>query len=47
MSIEVQRALRELREKVNPKQWISGAAVVNAFYSPSANQICIKNLLNR
>ncbi|XP_067851019.1 neprilysin-like [Heptranchias perlo] len=31
--------LQKLREKVNKEVWISGAAVVNAFYSSSRNQI--------
>ncbi|XP_069474514.1 neprilysin [Ambystoma mexicanum] len=31
--------LKLLRTKVDKEQWISGAAVVNAFYSPSRNQI--------
>ncbi|XP_061493081.1 neprilysin [Rhineura floridana] len=31
--------LKKLREKVNKEEWITGAAVVNAFYSPSRNQI--------
>ncbi|XP_015745061.1 neprilysin [Python bivittatus] len=31
--------LKKLREKVNKEEWISGAAVVNAFYSASRNQI--------
>lgn len=30
----------KLREKTDRKEWISGPAVVNAFYSPPANQIC-------
>ncbi|XP_064418278.1 neprilysin isoform X2 [Latimeria chalumnae] len=33
------KRLAKLREKVNKEEWISGAAVVNAFYSPSRNQI--------
>jgi predicted metalloendopeptidase len=32
----------KLREKNDRKEWISGPAIVNAFYSPPANQICIK-----
>ncbi|CAF0711920.1 unnamed protein product [Brachionus calyciflorus] len=32
--------LRQLRKTHNPKDWISGPGVVNAFYSPSVNQIC-------
>ncbi|XP_062988136.1 neprilysin [Elgaria multicarinata webbii] len=31
--------LKKLREKVNKEEWITGAAVVNAFYSPNRNQI--------
>ncbi|XP_069753606.1 neprilysin-like isoform X2 [Narcine bancroftii] len=31
--------LKKLREKVDKEAWISGAAVVNAFYSSSRNQI--------
>jgi len=31
---------RKLKEKNNRKDWFSGPAVVNAFYSPPANQIC-------
>ncbi|KAI4876843.1 hypothetical protein NFI96_016975 [Prochilodus magdalenae] len=33
------RRLKRLRMKVNKEEWISGAAVVNAFYSSSRNQI--------
>ncbi|XP_034024150.1 neprilysin-like isoform X2 [Thalassophryne amazonica] len=33
------RRLRKLRVKVNKEEWITGAAVVNAFYSTSKNQI--------
>uniref|UniRef100_A0A452GKE3 Neprilysin n=1 Tax=Gopherus agassizii TaxID=38772 RepID=A0A452GKE3_9SAUR len=33
------KSLKKLREKVDKEQWISGAAVVNAFYSASRNQI--------
>ncbi|KAG8136064.1 hypothetical protein E2320_009052 [Naja naja] len=33
--------LKKLREKVDKDEWITGAAVVNAFYSPSRNQIGI------
>ncbi|KAM9318246.1 neprilysin-like isoform 2-T2 [Pholidichthys leucotaenia] len=33
------RRLRKLRVKVNKDEWVTGAAVVNAFYSPSRNQI--------
>ncbi|XP_067898834.1 neprilysin-like [Heterodontus francisci] len=33
------KSLKKLREKVNKEVWISGAAVVNAFYSSSRNQI--------
>ncbi|KAM9127684.1 neprilysin isoform 1-T3 [Pangshura tecta] len=33
------KRLKKLREKVDKEQWISGAAVVNAFYSASRNQI--------
>ncbi|KAI1893881.1 hypothetical protein AGOR_G00128220 [Albula goreensis] len=33
------KRLRKLRQKVNKEEWISGAAVVNAFYSTSRNQI--------
>nr|XP_020445139.1 neprilysin-like [Monopterus albus] len=31
--------LRKLRVKVNKEEWVTGAAVVNAFYSVSKNQI--------
>uniref|UniRef100_A0A803U1T5 Neprilysin n=1 Tax=Anolis carolinensis TaxID=28377 RepID=A0A803U1T5_ANOCA len=31
--------LKKLREKVDKEEWISGAAVVNAFYSANRNQI--------
>ncbi|XP_070609574.1 neprilysin [Erythrolamprus reginae] len=31
--------LKKLKEKVDKDEWITGAAVVNAFYSPSRNQI--------
>ncbi|XP_073661561.1 membrane metallo-endopeptidase-like 1 [Tursiops truncatus] len=34
-----QRSLRKLREKVDRNLWITGAAAVNAFYSPNRNQI--------
>ncbi len=30
----------KLREERDRKRWISGPAVVNAFYSPELNQIC-------
>ncbi|NXG58706.1 NEP protein, partial [Hemiprocne comata] len=33
------KRLKKLREKVDKEEWISGAAVVNAFYSTSRNQI--------
>lgn len=33
------KRLKRLRMKVNKEEWISGAAVVNAFYSSSRNQI--------
>nr|KAF6478122.1 membrane metalloendopeptidase [Molossus molossus] len=33
------RQLKRLREKVDKDEWISGAAVVNAFYSSARNQI--------
>ncbi|KAJ3591265.1 hypothetical protein NHX12_009211 [Muraenolepis orangiensis] len=33
------KRLRKLRVKVNKEEWVSGAAVVNAFYSSSKNQI--------
>ncbi|XP_060778990.1 neprilysin-like isoform X1 [Neoarius graeffei] len=33
------KRLKRLRLKVNKEEWISGAAVVNAFYSSSRNQI--------
>ncbi|XP_043348443.1 neprilysin isoform X1 [Dermochelys coriacea] len=33
------KRLKKLREKVDKEQWISGAAVVNAFYSATRNQI--------
>ncbi|OXB73430.1 UNVERIFIED_CONTAM: hypothetical protein H355_015158 [Colinus virginianus] len=33
------KRLKKLREKVDKEEWISGAAVVNAFYSSSRNQI--------
>ncbi|KAJ8410718.1 hypothetical protein AAFF_G00186750 [Aldrovandia affinis] len=33
------KRLKKLRQKVNKEEWISGAAVVNAFYSTSRNQI--------
>ncbi|MBN3308558.1 NEP protein, partial [Amia calva] len=33
------RRLKKLREKVNKEEWITGAAIVNAFYSSSRNQI--------
>ena len=34
----------KLRDKNDRKEWISGPAIVNAFYSPPANQICIQIL---
>ncbi|RNA08867.1 neprilysin isoform X2 [Brachionus plicatilis] len=43
LNLEILRAnfeLGQIRKTHNPKEWISGPAVVNAFYSPSANQIC-------
>uniref|UniRef100_A0A8C5HI79 Membrane metallo-endopeptidase-like 1 n=1 Tax=Gouania willdenowi TaxID=441366 RepID=A0A8C5HI79_GOUWI len=36
---EAHKNLKKLREPVDPNQWIIGAAVVNAFYSPNRNQI--------
>ncbi|XP_061861587.1 neprilysin isoform X2 [Colius striatus] len=33
------KRLKKLREEVDKDEWISGAAVVNAFYSASRNQI--------
>ncbi|XP_034557208.1 neprilysin-like [Notolabrus celidotus] len=33
------KRLRKLRIKVNKDEWVTGAAVVNAFYSSSKNQI--------
>ncbi|XP_061073126.1 neprilysin-like isoform X2 [Conger conger] len=33
------KTLKKLRQKVNKEEWISGAAVVNAFYSTPRNQI--------
>ncbi|XP_020844584.1 neprilysin isoform X2 [Phascolarctos cinereus] len=33
------KQLKKLREKVDKEEWISGAAVVNAFYSSGRNQI--------
>lgn len=33
------KLLKKLREKVDKEEWISGAAVVNAFYSSGRNQI--------
>ncbi|XP_013866571.1 neprilysin isoform X3 [Austrofundulus limnaeus] len=33
------KRLRKLRVKVNKDEWVTGAAVVNAFYSSSKNQI--------
>uniref|UniRef100_A0A8C1VHQ5 Neprilysin n=1 Tax=Cyprinus carpio TaxID=7962 RepID=A0A8C1VHQ5_CYPCA len=33
------KRLKKLRVKVNKEEWITGAAVVNAFYSSSRNQI--------
>ncbi|XP_028924810.1 neprilysin [Ornithorhynchus anatinus] len=33
------KRLKKLREKVDKEEWISGAAVVNAFYSSGRNQI--------
>ncbi|XP_072320254.1 neprilysin-like isoform X2 [Eucyclogobius newberryi] len=33
------KRLRKLRAKVNKEEWVTGAAVVNAFYSSSKNQI--------
>ncbi|KFO94056.1 Neprilysin [Buceros rhinoceros silvestris] len=33
------KRLKKLRETVDKEEWISGAAVVNAFYSASRNQI--------
>uniref|UniRef100_UPI00398E72D4 neprilysin-like isoform X2 n=1 Tax=Pristiophorus japonicus TaxID=55135 RepID=UPI00398E72D4 len=39
MQLGQKRSLKKLREKVDKEAWISGAAVVNAFYSSSRNQI--------
>ncbi|XP_062329132.1 neprilysin-like isoform X1 [Osmerus eperlanus] len=33
------KRLRKLRVKVNKEEWVTGAAIVNAFYSSSKNQI--------
>ncbi|XP_023677515.2 neprilysin isoform X3 [Paramormyrops kingsleyae] len=33
------KRLKKLRMKVNKEEWITGAAIVNAFYSSSRNQI--------
>ncbi|XP_018603852.2 neprilysin-like isoform X2 [Scleropages formosus] len=33
------KRLKKLRAKVNKEEWITGAAIVNAFYSSSRNQI--------
>ncbi|MBN3322052.1 NEP protein, partial [Atractosteus spatula] len=33
------KRLQKLKEKVNKEEWITGAAIVNAFYSSSRNQI--------
>nr|XP_033813878.1 neprilysin [Geotrypetes seraphini] len=35
----IKKSLKKLREPVDKEEWITGAAVVNAFYSPSRNQI--------
>ncbi|RNA08869.1 membrane metallo-endopeptidase-like 1, partial [Brachionus plicatilis] len=40
LKIDALSGFNELRIKRDRKQWISGPAVVNAFYSPYANQIC-------
>ncbi|XP_004704190.1 neprilysin [Echinops telfairi] len=39
MKLGQSKQLKELREKVDKDEWISGPAVVNAFYSASTNQI--------
>ncbi|XP_078060894.1 neprilysin-like isoform X2 [Mustelus asterias] len=39
MQSRQKKSLKKLKEKVNKEVWISGAAVVNAFYSSSRNQI--------
>ncbi|XP_078266641.1 neprilysin-like [Rhinoraja longicauda] len=39
LQMEQKKNLKKLREKVDKEMWISGAAVVNAFYSASSNQI--------
>ena len=36
--------LSELRKDRDRGAWLSGPAVVNAFYSPPANQICNKKV---
>ena len=40
LKIEAFNSFYELRTRRERKVWISGPAVVNAFYSPYANQIC-------
>ncbi|CAF0711928.1 unnamed protein product [Brachionus calyciflorus] len=40
LKIDALHGFYELRIKRDRKLWISGPAVVNAFYSPYANQIC-------
>ena len=37
---DVAEDFSDLRTPINIKDWISGPAVVNAFYSASYNQIC-------
>ncbi|KAG7470976.1 hypothetical protein MATL_G00119550 [Megalops atlanticus] len=39
LEFEQKKRLRKLRQKVNKEEWITGAAIVNAFYSSSRNQI--------
>ena len=41
--VDVEEEFKDLRKPIDLKDWISGPAIVNAFYEPSFNQIC--NLL--
>ena len=40
LKLESINSFSDLRKKRESKIWISGPAVVNAFYSPFGNQIC-------
>ena len=38
--VGVKELFSELRKPIDRTDWISGPAIVNAFYEPAFNQIC-------